>query len=109
MRIKNAAGSKNLSVDFSEAISVSAMEEVLGMVAARMQLYISHTTTLGRTKYPGNRHWHFKQGPKVKGCLDVTYWPGGRLMWITIRHSEPTWVHESGEAMKKQLEQALSR
>lgn len=67
------------------------MESVLAEAAASIGLQFSHITTLGTKRYPGNRHWHLKQHPREKGCLDLTYWPGGRLMWITIRNYEPAW------------------
>jgi len=57
----------------------------------------AHITTLSRKKYPGNRHWHFKEATKSKGCLDVTFWPEGSLFWITVRKQgirgcAPTWA-----------------
>lgn len=84
------------------------MESVLAEAAASIGLQFSHITTLGTKRYPGNRHWHLKQHPREKGCLDLTYWPGGRLMWITIRNYEPAWVHEAGELLGPALESHLA-
>lgn len=68
-----------------------------------MRSYFSRTTKLGAKQYTGNRLWHLKQDPKIKGCLDVTYWPQGPLMWITNRNYEPTWVHDLGARLGEDL------
>lgn len=84
------------------------MESVLFGTAKALNLVVSHVTTLSRKKYPGNRHWHFKQALKAKGCLDVTYWPDGGLFWITMRKYEPSWVHQKGSEMFTSIERELS-
>ena len=110
--VKNTAKSTNLEVQVSGDRSLDEMESVLGKIASDMGLQFSHITTLGSHRYPGNRHWHLKQGLREKGCLDVTYWPSGPLMWITIRHYEPAWVHEAGrqlgDAMRARLQRGSS-
>ena len=67
----------------------------------------THITTLGAKRYPGNRHWHLKQQSRAKGCLDVTYWPGGPLMWISMRNYEPAWVHRAGPQLRSALSMGL--
>ncbi len=105
--IRDTNGSKNLEVHIAQAISVDEMEAVLGEVATTMGLAFSHITTLGTKKYPGNRHWHLKQHPTEKGCLDITYWPSGPLMWVTMRNNEPAWVHEVGCRLGPAIEHDL--
>ena len=109
--VKNTAKTINLQVIMSNKaplVSVDEMEAHLSACGSDMGLYISHTTTLGRKRYPGNRHWHFKQKPKEPGCLDVTYWPEGHAMWISVRRKEPRWVHEAGPELKSRLELAIN-
>lgn len=113
-RVKDTARTKNLEVKLppsssaSRIFSLDEMEERLREVSEDMGMYISHTTVLGRKRYPGNRHWHFKQHPKEPGCLDVTYWPQGALMWISVRNYEPSWVHEVGVELQDRLEKELA-
>jgi hypothetical protein len=109
MRVEDTARTKNLAVAVAKAVSLGEMEAVLGEVASGHGLYFSHVTTLGQKRYPGNRHWHLKQDPKTRGCLDVTYWPSGPLMWISMRRSEPSWVHEEGRRLQHALEAQLDR
>lgn len=106
-RIKNTAKTKNLEVALTGAPSVDEMEAVLDEVASELGLRISHITTLGRKRYPGNRHWHLTQDPATTGCLDVTYWPSGLLMWVSIRNNEPAWVHDAGQLLGPALEARL--
>ena len=106
-RVKNTAKTKNLEVAVTGALSVDEMGAVLDEVAAELGLRISHITTLGRKRYPGNRHWHLTQDPATTGCLDVTYWPSGSLMWISIRNYEPDWVHNAGQLLGPALEARL--
>ena len=106
--IKDTDKAKNLSVEVNGSMNLDEMEAVLFSAANSLSLVLSHVTTLSRKKYPGNRHWHFKQELKSKGCLDVTYWPDGSLFWITIRNYEPDWVHTKGNEMFVSIKTALS-
>jgi len=105
--IKDTDKSRNILVEVSGDMTTDEMEEVLTDVGTDLGLIISHVTTLGAKKYPGNRHWHFKENLKSKGCLDATYWPDGPLFWITIRNYEPDWVQKAGRdlalALKKKV------
>lgn len=106
--ITDTEKAQNLSVEVDGSLKLDEMEVVLFSAANDLGLKLSHVTTLSRKKYPGNRHWHFKQYVKSKGCLDVTYWPDGALFWITIRSYEPDWVHAKGSEMSALMKNALS-
>jgi len=99
----------NLEIAVTGDLSLDDMESVLLEAATELGMYVSHITTLGTKRYPGNRHWHLKQDPRTKGCLDVTYWPSGALMWISMRNYEPEWVHESGRRLGPELERRLAK
>ncbi len=98
----------NLNVAVTGELPVDAMEAVLSELATALGMHISHITTLGTKRYPGNRHWHFKLDRSARGCLDVTYWPEGRAMWISMRNYEPDWVHELGPQLGADLERRLA-
>jgi len=110
VRIEDTEKSKKTLVEVRGDLTLDEMEAVLIDVGLDLGLVISHVTRLSRRMYPGNRHWHFKRDPKVKGCLDatVTYWPAGPLFWVTIRHREPDWVHTAGRALAVSLEARLA-
>ena len=107
-RVRSTSKTTNLEVAVTGDQSLDDMESVLLGAAASLGLYVSRITTLGSKRYPGNRHWHLKQNPRTKGCLDVTYWPRGALMWISMRRYEPEWVHESGRRLGPELERRLA-
>ncbi len=107
MSIKSTAKTTNLEVVVTGELSLDEMEAAIVEVATAHGLSLSHVTTLGRKRYPGNRHWHLKQDPKATGCLDITYWPSGPLMWISIRNYEPDWVHEAGPQLQRAFEEHL--
>lgn len=107
VKVKDTKKTKNVEVAVTGALSLDEMESVLDEVAVAMGLQFSHITTLGAKRYPGNRHWHLKQDPRTKGCLDVTYWPRGPLLWISVRNYEPTWVHEAGQLLGPALKEGI--
>ena len=58
-------------------------------------------------KYPGSVHWHFKK-PRVSGTLEVTYWPSGNRLWISVqRGRRADWLEESAPSMERCLRNAL--
>jgi len=104
-RVASTDQTTNLDVPVSGDRTLDEMESLLLDLASDLGMYCSHVTVLGTRRYPGNRHWHFKQDPGATGCLDVTYWPAGPSMWVSMRNNEPAWVRESG----RQLGSALVR
>lgn len=103
MTVKSTDKTTNLEVKVTGELSLDEMEDVLRDAASAQGMYISHVTKLGAKRYPGNRHWHLKQDPATTGCLDVTYWPAGPLMWISMRNYEPAWVHDAGRRLAPAL------
>jgi len=106
--VKDTDKSKNILVEVEEDLTLDEMEKILTNAGNNLALVITHITTLSRKKYPGNRHWHFKEATKSKGCLDVTYWPEGALFWITIRNYEPDWVHKTGHDLAVLLKEKMA-
>jgi hypothetical protein len=116
-KIKSTSKTRNLQIPVPASSSadkgntapldVDQMESALTEVGMKMGLYISHITKLGSKRYPGNRHWHLKRDPKENGCLDITYWPQGLALWVSIRNYEPAWVHDAGEQIVPELEEYL--
>jgi hypothetical protein len=107
-KISSTDKTTNLDVPVTGELSLDAMETVLLDAAAELGMYLSKNTVLGTKRYPGNRHWHLKQDPRAPGCLDVTYWPAGPFMWISIRNYEPEWVHDRGYRLGSELERRLA-
>jgi hypothetical protein len=81
----------------------SAVEEA----AQKLGLYISHIGSYSRKKYPNSIHWHFKEHPKEKGCLDATFWEEGQEFWIVARNYEPQWVKDKAQEMQDVLQDTL--
>lgn len=106
--VEDTAKTRNIQVDIDDVLTLDEMEAALGAVAASAGLHISHITRLGTKRYPGNRHWHLKQDRGTTGCLDVTYWPQAPLLWVSIRNSEPAWVHDDGVRLASALEEHLA-
>lgn len=58
-------------------------------------------------KYPGSVHWHFKK-PRASGILEVTYWPSGNRLWISVqRGRRADWLEEFVPSMERCLQNAL--
>ena len=108
-RVASTEKTTNLEIAVTGDLSLDDMESVLLEVVMSLGLYFSRITILGARRYPGNRHWHMKQDPRKTGCLDVTYWPSGPLMWISMRHYEPEWVHEAGRRLRSELEERFAK
>lgn len=68
-----------------------------------LSLYISHIGGYSRVKCPNSIHWHFKEHPKEKGCLDATFWEEGNEFWIVARNYEPQWVKDKAVELQKYL------
>lgn len=109
IEIRSTEQAHNLSVCLGgELMTLDEMEVIVESTGAECGCYFSHITKLGAKRYAGNRHWHLKRDSKERGCLDITYWPPGPAMWITVRVKEPDWVHVVGREMKASLERSLA-
>ncbi|MFA8443970.1 hypothetical protein [Yoonia sp.] len=108
MIIKDTAKSKNITVDAGNSMTLDEMEDLPMALGNELGLVTSKITILGSSKYPGNRHWHFKQDLKSTGYLDATYWPKGPLFWITIRNYEPDWIHKAGRDLALSLKKRVA-
>ena len=75
--------------------------------AKHLHVYISHIGGYSRVKYPNAIHWHFKEKPKEKGCLDATFWEEGNEFWIVARNYEPQWVKDKAKQLQEYLNEAL--
>ena len=99
--------SKRFDVSLSKAYSGEDMHKIIEGVSSELDLYISHIGSYSRKKYPNSIHWHFKEKPKEKGCLDATFWEEGNKFWIIARNYEPDWVKAKAKDMQRLLNQRL--
>ena len=99
--------SQRFDVTLSTTYTGEQMHKIIKDVAAELSLYISHIGSYSRKKYPNSIHWHFKQKPKEKGCLDATFWEEGNEFWIVVRNYEPAWVGQKAKEMQKHLNAIL--
>ncbi len=106
-KIRSTEKTTNLSLAVPLGVDMSQVERELDAAAGRLGLLRSHTTTLSQSKYPGNRHWHYKQVSGGKGCLDATFWPAKQAFWLSRRNYEPQWVHAAGESIHEELGKVL--
>ena len=83
------------------------MLEAIEKAAQELGVYISHIGSFSRIKYPNSIHWHFKEKPKERGCLDATFWEEGNAFWIVVRNYEPDWVKRKAIEMHHYLEKLL--
>lgn len=71
---------------------------------------LSLTITLRGTlrSFPGSTHWHLKRGNE-RGVLEVTLWPAGRRLWITVQSGRTgLWTEAAAAALRDTLIRALS-
>ena len=101
------AKSVRYDVDLSMAYTGAAMHKIVEAAAASLNVYISHIGSFSRKKYPNSIHWHFKERPGEKGCLDATFWEEGNQFWIVARNYEPEWVKQKAKEMQHYLNKAL--
>ena len=99
--------STDIYVDLPEGVSRKQIMGVVERAAAAAGLYISHIGGYSRRKYPGSVHWHFKRDKSETGLIDATYWDVKSLLWLMIRHREPTWVHRTAPKLKRALQAEL--
>ncbi len=60
-----------------------AVVAVVLAAAERQSLLVTLTTT--HTSFPDSIHWHFKPERRIRGVLDLTYWPDGGRLWLSVR------------------------
>jgi len=87
-------------VALTKKYSGKQMHRIVERIAENLDLYISHIGGYSRVKYPNSIHWHFKEHPKEKGCLDATFWEEGNEFWIVARNYEPQWVKSKAKEMQ---------
>jgi hypothetical protein len=57
------------------------------------------TLSGGLSRYPGSRHWHFKQG-NARGTLELTVWEQGRRVWIGVQSGRGAdWTDEKADSL----------
>lgn len=83
------------------------VQKAVEKAAEELGVYISHIGGYSRVKYPNSIHWHFKEHPKEKGCLDATFWEEGNEFWIVARNYEPQWVKSKAREMQTYLNDLL--
>jgi len=106
--VANESKSVRLDVLLSKQYNGSQMSLHVEQAAQEIEVYISHIGSYSKKKYPNSIHWHFKQNPMEKGCLDATYWEEGNEFWIVVRNYEPRWVKDKAEELQLLLSKKLS-
>jgi len=99
--------SKRYQVQLSKTYSGEDISLIIVAVASQLGVYISHIGSFSRVKYPNSIHWHFKEQPKEKGCIDATFWEEGNQFWIDVRNYEPRWVKVKAIEMQSLLQKVL--
>ena len=80
------------------------VETVLA-VADREGLLLTLTTT--HSSYPDSIHWHFKPERKIRGVLDLTYWPDGGRLWLSVRAQDADWIGPASDSLANSLAESL--
>ena len=53
--------------------------------------------------FPGCTHWHWKRG-RERGTLEVTLWPQGRRLWVSVHASRVRdWTEEAAARLAASL------
>lgn len=79
--------------------SVQGACEALGLT-------ISMETSL--SSYPGSVHWHIKKG-KEKGTLELTTWPGRRLLWAKIQAGRRAeWIDSTLHELSRKIQDNIN-
>jgi len=99
--------SDRYDVPLSKQYTGKQISKAVEKAATELDVYISHIGGYSRVKYPISIHWHFKEHPKEKGCLDATYWEEGNEFWIVARHYEPQWVKDKARELQTYLSSTL--
>lgn len=75
-------------------------------VADHEGLLLTLTTT--HSSYPDSIHWHFKPERKIRGVLDLTYWPDEGRLWLSVRAQDADWIGPAAESLASSLAEALA-
>ena len=94
-------------VALSKQYTGKRISKEIEKAAKHLDVYISHIGGYSRVKYPNSIHWHFKEHPKEKGCLDATFWEEGQEFWIVARNYEPDWVKDKAKRLQNYLKGVL--
>ena len=92
-------------------------QHLVGWTGDAPQAIVESARVLGLTvatdgalrKYPGSRHWHFKNGKRA-GTLEVTYWPSTKAIWVAYHANRigDGWVVEALERLAHEIASRLS-
>ncbi len=83
----------------------AVVDAILG-AADRQGLLLTLTTT--HSSYPGSIHWHFKPERRIRGVLDLTYWPDGGRLWLSVRAQDADWIGPAAESLADSLTDVLA-
>ena len=98
--MRKTSKSVRYDVELGKRYTGKQMQAIVEKAAKHLDVYLSHIGGYSRVKYPNSVHWHFKEHPKEKGCLDATFWEEGNEFWIVARNYEPQWVKDKAKAMQ---------
>lgn len=98
-----AKKSYDLPVPVPHGVTRAQAMTMVETAAAAVGLTISHIGGYSRRKYPDAIHWHFKRDRRERGLIDATFWEGGPILWLMIRHREPQWVHDTAPLLHRAL------
>lgn len=58
-------------------------------------------------RYPGCVHWHFRKRG-TGGTLEITFWPGGRRLWIKVAgNRRSAWMDSVIPRLQRSIESNL--
>ena len=95
-------------VKLKKAYTGGQFSKIIEKAAGHLYVYISHIGGYSSVKYPDSIHWHFKEHPKEKGCLDATFWEEGNEFCIVARNYEPQWVKDKTVELQTYLNMIVS-
>ena len=100
---------KSVDVEIPGTASIGADRDavvaIVLEVAEREGLLVTLTTT--HTSYPDSIHWHFKPQRRIRGVLDLTYWPDDGRLWLSVRAQDADWIGPAATALAASLGKAL--
>jgi hypothetical protein len=100
---------KSIDVEIScpslAATDRDAVVEAVLAVADDEGLLLTLTTT--HSSYPDSIHWHFKPERRIRGVLDLTYWPDGGRLWLSVRAEDADWIGPAAKALANSLTEEL--